>query len=79
VWMYASPVVYGLELVPEKWRALFSLNPLVGVIEASRAALLGGGAAVLPLLLVPAVAAVAVLATGALFFRRVERSFVDNL
>ncbi|HRJ46988.1 MAG TPA: ABC transporter permease [Opitutaceae bacterium] len=79
VWMYATPVVYGLELIPERWRALFSLNPLVGIIEGNRAALLGGGDAVLSLLLIPALATTLALATGAWFFQRVERDFADNL
>lgn len=79
VWMYASPVVYGLEMIPERWRGLFALNPLVGIIEGNRAALLGGGDAVLSHLLIPALAAGVVLVSGAYFFRRVERSFADNL
>ena len=40
-WMYASPVAYPVSLVPEKWRLLYSLNPMVGVIEGFRWALLG--------------------------------------
>ena len=43
VWMYASPIVYPLSMVPEKWQALYSLNPMVGVIEGFRWALLGTG------------------------------------
>ena len=79
VWMYATPVVYGFEMIPEKWRALFSLNPLVGIIQGNRAALLGGGEAVLSHLIIPALAAVVALVSGAYFFRRIERSFADNL
>jgi ABC-type polysaccharide/polyol phosphate export permease len=41
VWMYASPVAYPISMVPEKWRLLYSLNPMVGVIEGFRWALLG--------------------------------------
>ena len=41
IWMYASPIVYPLSIVPEKWRQLYSLNPMVGVIESFRWALLG--------------------------------------
>src|SRR5262245_32717933 len=43
VWMYASPVAYAISLVPERWRFLYSLNPLVGVIEGFRWSLLGTG------------------------------------
>lgn len=79
VWMYASPVVYGMELVPERWRPLFALNPMVGVIEAMRASLLGGPAPE-SLLLVSSVAlAVLVLLSGLFFFRRVERGFAETL
>lgn len=79
VGMYASPVVYGLELVPERWRGVFSLNPLTGILEAFRAALLGGDGTVFgPLALASALALVA-LGSGAFFFRRVERAFADNL
>jgi lipopolysaccharide transport system permease protein len=52
---------------------------LVGIIEGNRVALLGGGPDVLPLLLFPTLAAVVALVSGAYFFRRVERSFADNL
>lgn len=79
VGLYVSPVVYGLELVPERWRALFVLNPLVGVLEGLRAGLLGGTASVWVPLGVAALVALGALTSGAFFFRRVERSFVDNL
>ncbi len=79
VWMYASPVVYSMELVSERWRPLFALNPMVGVIEAMRAALLGGPAPE-PLSLISSVAlAVLVLFSGLFFFRRVERGFAEAL
>lgn len=78
VGLYASPVVYGTELIPEEWRGVFALNPLVGVLEGSRTALLGGGNVGWPLA-ISAVVALITLITGAFFFRRVERSFADNL
>jgi lipopolysaccharide transport system permease protein len=80
VWMYASPVVYGLELVPERWWGVFAFNPLVGILEGLRAALLGGadGSIVRPLA-VSIVAAGIAVGSGAYFFRRVERDFADNL
>lgn len=79
VWMYASPVVYGLELVPERWRAAFALNPLVGILGAFRAALLGGdGSVFVPLAFASGLAAL-VLITGAFFFRQMEKGFADDL
>jgi len=79
VWMYASPVVYGSEMVPERWRGVFALNPLVGVLEGLRTALLGGGEpALVPLAMAVGTAMIAVV-SGAFFFRRVERGFADNL
>ena len=79
VWMYASPVVYGLELMPERWRSVFALNPLVGVLEGFRAALLGGERAVFAPLGVAGALALVALISGAFFFRRVEKDFADNL
>ncbi|MFA6962994.1 MAG: ABC transporter permease [Opitutaceae bacterium] len=77
--LYASPVVYGLELVPERWRAVFALNPMAGVLEGLRSALLGGTAEVFRPLALAAVMALIALVSGAFFFRRVERDFTDNL
>lgn len=81
VLMYASPAVYGLDLVPAAWRPVFAINPLVGLLEGGRAALLGGdGGDSLGLYLGISTAwAVAALVSGAMFFRRVERDFADNL
>lgn len=78
VWMYASPVVYGLELVPERWRGWFELNPMTGVLQGLRWAWLGG-ALEIGALSWSVVATVLVLAGGAFFFRRVEREFADRL
>ncbi|MBN8639994.1 MAG: ABC transporter permease [Anaerolineae bacterium] len=74
--MFASPVVYSSTLLEEPWRTLYGLNPMVGVIEGFRWALLGAtppGA----LLGLSAVAAVVLLVTGALYFRRMEKNFAD--
>jgi lipopolysaccharide transport system permease protein len=76
LWMFASPVVYPLKMVPEKWRLLYSLNPLVGVIAGFRSAVLGHpfdwGA-----LGVSAAVTAALLAFAALTFRRMEKHFAD--
>lgn len=76
-WMYASPVAYPLSIVPERWRGLYSLNPMVAVIEGFRWALLGGTPPS-PGLVAPAlVLVVLLLGGGLLFFKRMERTFAD--
>lgn len=77
IWMFATPIAYSATLVPEKWRLLYGLNPMVGVIEGFRWMLLGVGTRPGPVVAVSAVVALAVLAGGALYFRRVEKSFAD--
>jgi lipopolysaccharide transport system permease protein len=76
-WMFVSPVAYPSSLVPERWRPLYGLNPMAGVIEGFRWALLGLENPSWGLLGVSA-AVVAVLLVGGLFyFRRMERTFAD--
>lgn len=78
LWVFASPVVYPTALVPEEWRVLYALNPMVGVIEGYRWALVGGPSP--GLTIVPSVCVVALaLVTGLMFFRRVEGTVVDRL
>jgi lipopolysaccharide transport system permease protein len=76
LWMFASPVVYTSTLIPTEWRGLFALNPMTGVVEGFRWALIGGPRPD-DLIVVSAVAAVAVLFGALVYFRRVERSFAD--
>ncbi len=76
LWMFATPVAYPASLVPERWRAVYYLNPMAGVIEGFRWALAGGpppGA----LTLVSATVVVALIIGGSLYFRRVEGTFAD--
>lgn len=75
--LFASPVVYSSSLVPQRWRALYGLNPMAGVIEGFRWALLGRGHAPWSLIAVSAVTAIALLVGGLFYFRRVERGFAD--
>jgi lipopolysaccharide transport system permease protein len=77
VWLYATPIVYPSSLVPERWRTLYAINPMVGVVEGFRWTLLGTGAAPGPMILVSATAALATLIGGLFFFRRMEKSFSD--
>jgi lipopolysaccharide transport system permease protein len=76
-WMFATPVAYSSSLVPEPWRRWYGLNPMAGVVEGFRWALLGKSGGVGPLLWV-SLAAVLLLLTGGLFyFRRTEATFAD--
>lgn len=77
LWMFLTPVIYPSAIVPERYRWLLALNPLVGVIEAFRAALLGHRAFPWPLLGLSAAAGAAIFAGGLWYFRRMERSFAD--
>ena len=77
VWMYASPVIYPLSMVPEQWRVVYSLNPMVGVIEGFRWALLGKASPDLLLMAISMVIVFVILAGGYLFFKKMERSFAD--
>ena len=76
-WMYASPVAYSSTLVPEEWLWLYSLNPMVGVIEGFRWALLDQGEFPAISLLIGFIVGFITLLLGAFIFRRIERSFAD--
>jgi lipopolysaccharide transport system permease protein len=76
-WMYASPIIYPVSLVPEKWRLLYSLNPMTGVIEGFRWALLGMAAPDFKSIALSAIVVLVLLAGGILYFKRVEDSFAD--
>jgi len=77
IWMYGSPVVYSFSMVPEKWKMLFALNPMVGVIEGFRWAVFGQGSADLAALAVSAAVTLVLLLGGLVFFKRMELSFAD--
>jgi lipopolysaccharide transport system permease protein len=79
IWMFASPVVYPVSLVPEKWRLLYSLNPMVGVIEGFRWAVLGNTAPNLTILGISTCMVLAVLGGGMVFFKWMERTFADDI
>ncbi|MDX6693590.1 MAG: lipopolysaccharide transport system permease protein [Blastocatellia bacterium] len=76
-WMFLTPVAYPSSIVPEKWRALYGLNPMAGVVEGFRWALLGKTEAPGPLLAVSVVAVVLILVGGLFYFRRMEETFAD--
>lgn len=77
VWLYASPVAYSSTLVPPEWQWLYGLNPMVGVIEGFRWALLGTSWSPGILVLVSSVIVVAVLLSGLVYFHRMEETFAD--
>ncbi|MCC6804249.1 MAG: ABC transporter permease [Anaerolineae bacterium] len=77
VWMYATPVVYSIDLIPSVARNFYALNPMVGVIDGFRWALLGLGDFPLASVLLSLVIGVIVFVSGALVFQRVERNFAD--
>lgn len=76
-WMFVTPVAYPSSLVPEKWRTVFGLNPMAGVVEGFRWALLGKATSLGPLLAVSIAAVVALLFGGLVYFRRMESTFAD--
>ncbi len=77
VWMFATPIAYPSSMLPEPWRTLYGLNPMAGVVEGFRWALLGTATAPGPMLAVSAVVSVVLLISGAFVFRRMEKSFAD--
>ena len=76
-WLFATPIAYPSSLLSEPWRTLYGINPMAGVIEGFRWALLGTGVAPGPMLGVSAAVGVLFLVVGTLYFRRVERTFAD--
>lgn len=78
VWMYATPVVYPLSLVPERWRWVAAINPMAAIVDALRSAVLGKSLDA-GLLAEAVVVSAVVLVTGLAFFRSVERSFADTV
>jgi lipopolysaccharide transport system permease protein len=75
--MFASPIVYPISIIPGRWRLLYSLNPLVGVIEGFRWALLGKESPNFWAMGISAASLILLLAGGAIYFKRMERSFAD--
>ena len=76
-WMFATPIAYPSSLLDEPWHTLYGLNPMAGVIEGFRWALLGTETAPGPIIFVSALVAVGLLISGAFYFRRMEKTFAD--
>jgi len=80
LWFFVTPVVYPISLVPEAWRWLYALNPMVGVVEGFRWALLGRAWTLDPILMALSLAGVAgIFFAGLLYFTRTERVFADTV
>jgi homopolymeric O-antigen transport system permease protein len=77
LWLFATPVAYPSSLLPEPWRSLYGLNPMAGVVEGFRWALLGSTHSPGPLLAVSVAAILAMLIGGLLYFTRMEQTFAD--
>jgi lipopolysaccharide transport system permease protein len=76
-WMFATPIAYPSSLLSEPWRTVYGLNPMVGVVEGFRWALLGTNTAPGAMIAVSSVAALVILISGAYYFRRMEKTFAD--
>ena len=78
-WLFVTPVVYPSSLVPARWRALYGLNPMAGVVEGFRWALLGVDPLQGSMIAVSSVVALSLFVGGVIWFRRRERTFVDTI
>lgn len=78
-WLFATPIAYPSSLLSEPWRTIYGLNPMVGVVEGFRWALLGTQTAPGATILVSAMVATTLLVTGAFYFRRMEKTFADTV
>jgi lipopolysaccharide transport system permease protein len=76
-WMFITPVAYPSSIVPPEWRALYSLNPMVGVVDGFRWALADAADPPCLMLVVSSLVTVALLVGGVFYFRRMERTFAD--
>jgi lipopolysaccharide transport system permease protein len=76
-WMLATPIAYPSSLLHQPWRTIYGLNPMVGVVEGFRWALLGTRMSPGPMIVASSLAAVVILVSGAFYFRRMEKTFAD--
>ncbi len=76
-WLFATPIAYPSSLLQEPWRTIYGLNPMVGVVDGFRWALLGTKSFPGPIVMVSALVALLILVTGAFYFRRMEKTFAD--
>jgi lipopolysaccharide transport system permease protein len=77
LWLFGTPIAYPSSLLAEPWRTLYGLNPMVGVVEGFRWALLGTDTAPGPIIAISALISLVLLVSGAYYFRRMEKTFAD--
>jgi lipopolysaccharide transport system permease protein len=78
LWFFSTPIIYPTDLIPEGWRTLYEvLNPMVGVVESFRWALLGTGEPPSITLLISVVMVTAIFVSGLYYFRKMEKIFAD--
>ena len=77
LWLFATPIAYPSTLLGEPWRTVYGINPMVGVVEGFRWALLGTGSGPGAMVGVSAVVALLLMVSGAVYFRRMEQTFAD--
>jgi len=76
-WMFITPIVYPSSMIPEKWEAIYAINPMTGVVDGFRWALLGTGQPPGEMALVSGIVAIVLFISGMFYFRRMERQFAD--
>ena len=79
LWMYASPIIYPLSTLPDKWRFWASLNPVAPIVELFRHAYLGAGSVNVGMFGLSLLIIIGILIIGILLFNRVERTFMDTV
>lgn len=77
IWLFSTPVAYALSIVPARWRVIYGLNPLTGVVDGFRWSLLGTDAPPIGTLIVSIVTTLVLLVLGLVYFKRAERTFAD--
>jgi lipopolysaccharide transport system permease protein len=76
-WLFATPIAYPSSLLSEPWRTIYAINPMVGVVEGFRWALLGTNTVQGPMIIVSSLVALLLLISGLFYFRRLEKTFAD--
>jgi lipopolysaccharide transport system permease protein len=76
IWLFCTPVVYAVSLIPENWQWVLSLNPMTGIVEGFRAALLGKAFDVRALMISFSISSI-IFVTGVVYFEKVKRRFAD--
>ena len=78
-WLFVTPIAYPSSLLSEPWRTVYGINPMAGVVDGFRWALLGTETAPGPMMAVSVIVALVIFVSGAFYFRRMEQSFADVL